>query len=359
MKVGILTFINAYNMGAVLQGFALQKKINAFDHVECELIDYVNEGIRKQYQFPRPRDIIHTPKNSVMRALSSVLLRGRYKKIRGFAHSMKLSGPCDLSSYIECMNAYELIVVGSDQVWNPAIIGNDLAFFLKDVQTKAISYSASIGVAALEERDRKEYTELLKKFCAVAVRENSAKELLTSWGMQDVRVTCDPVFLLDLSDWEKIAVLPTEKEPYILVYKINNCTEMLKYARALSKHMGMKLVYIPSNFSEVIPADYQLTVSPEEWLGWIGNASYVITNSFHCTAFCIIYNRNFAVEVDRRNNANSRLTQLVQSFNLGDRIMSTHDRLILDQIDYSEYQRQLDAYRSPSIQYLSKHLEGY
>lgn len=355
MKVGILTFINAYNMGAVLQGYALNKKLNSYDNVECELIDYVNENIVRQYAFPKLSEFLTFPKRSVARCLSRIAFAGRYKQISRFAHSLEMSPRCTKENFVRIADRYDVIVVGSDQVWNPAIIGDDTAFLLDGVKTGKTSYAASIGLGELGEERRKIYQPLLEDFRSIAVRENSAAEILKSWGIERVNVTCDPVFLLDASQWSQLAE-PTQKGKYIFVYKINNCRSLIKYARELSKKTGLPVVFYMNDVRGGGRGRHLKSVTPREWLGLIKNAEYVVTNSFHATAFSIIFKRNFAVEILKKNNANSRIEQLLGSFELEDRVIDEKCSIVYDDIDYSDFDRKISDYRKTSIDYIESNI---
>ena len=91
-------------------------------------------------------------------------------------------------------------------------------------------------------------------------------------------------------------------------------------------------------------------------MGYIKNADYVITNSFHGTVFSIIFRKNFYVIKNKNpNHDNSRLINILSLLGIKNRLVEEEDMLnILDDIDYSNIEPKLKVMRDSSRQYICK-----
>jgi len=197
----------------------------------------------------------------------------------------------------------DIYIVGSDQVWNYSDqyqpYSNKIqAYFLnfgnKDVCR--IAYAASFGRDSYGKNLRKYVTPFLKKFSFISCRETQGVEICKSMGISS-KLTLDPVFLNKKEDYLSIIkdLKPLENEKYFLLYLLGNATEInYELIDKFASDNECKIVCIPgkgfhqTKYEEIFP-------TPEEWLWYMNNAQYIVTNSFHGTAFSIILNKNFAV----------------------------------------------------------------
>lgn len=113
-----------------------------------------------------------------------------------------------------------------------------------------------------------------------------------------VSVVLDPVFLLSAADWHEIVQEPHIKTPYIFCYLLGSNKEQHERAIKIAKENSCKLVTIPylNGYNQLDDnfGDIQISAaSPQEFLGLIENAAGVVTDSFHATAFSVIFNRPF------------------------------------------------------------------
>ena len=271
MKIGILTFHNADNYGAVLQCYALQEHLKKqYPNDEVYVIDYKNALIEHSYRVLGLRRSLFG--NFTQFFYLPIALKKR-KHFKDFKNKYLNLGTSDLS-------AYDVIYYGSDQIWNTSLTNVDLTFFGKGFNGKKIAYGASDG-GEMEFSD--EIKDLLNSFESISVH---------------VSAVSDPVFFLSKEDWLKIAVLPKERN-YVLAYKISDRPDFDEQAEKLGKQLGKKviqIVYVKSlrklfyrkqHFAEAI--------SPEQFVGYFANADYVITTSFHGTAFSILFEKPFYV----------------------------------------------------------------
>lgn len=246
---------------------------------------------------------------------------------------------------------------GSDQIWNEI---NDTLFdpiyFLQFVNdsTKRFSYAASGTISYPFSKDVENIViPWIKSFNKIAVREDTLKQHLQTTIKTEVNHVCDPVFLLDKKEWlsltEKKNVTPI-KHPYIIVYAIGDDCTPYKKARELGDKLSLP-VYAISWF-KCPYANRTLRCTPYEFLKYIADAKYVITNSFHGTAFSIIFNREFWV--CDTSVANHRLLSILEKIHLRNRLLKIDNQICMDdEIDWNDVQIRICDFINYSKKYLN------
>ena len=267
----------------------------------------------------------------------------------------------------------DILIVGSDQVWNP--FGTEDAYFFgfaPDHNGK-IAYAASIGTNSVSHAYLEHFTPLLNRFDFISVREESAKEILQQYVDKPIKVALDPTLLLTRDEWDKIAVQPAVPQPYIFVYLLGEKREHRRLIKKYAKTLGLKIVFLPHvhfrfNPADCFFADYNLyDVGPREFVGLIKNAEMVITDSFHGCVFSIIYQKKFWAlkrhKDSEKENMNSRLYTLFDSLGLQDRLIedesTEYDAKSLNrQIDYAHVEAKLNTLRKDSADFLLNAIES-
>lgn len=321
MKACITTFQSAYNYGAILQAYALQQYLDT-NFAKTVILDYHNEDIDKSYQKPSIQYFFKKPKHAIFKVIQHILYKGKHHKIDLFReHYLRLTKRYDEKNINEAEDEGDIFITGSDQVWNNMIIGYDNTYFLKFAKNKrTCSYAASFGISEIQTQFRAFYKAGLENIDYISVRENQGVTLVNKIAERDACLVPDPTLLLECEKWKKLIIKQNEKRRYILVYKITRAEKMLDFARKLSKKTGLPIVYIPNDLKDGIIGTVKFNVGPQEWLGYIDNAEYVVTNSFHGTVFSIIFNKRFFCEVSLKvNPSTSRLMSLLQIFDLEER----------------------------------------
>ena len=315
MRIGIITFHRAINYGAVLQTYALQKYLNISNY-DAEVIDYRCEHMENFYKTFTIKD------KSVKQIIRGMLnFKNTYKKKREFYRFLDQNVRMSTEVYdkfnIDKANLrYDKFITGSDQVFNFACSNFDKTYFLQFVKNcdNKLSYAASFGMKEIPDSYVKDYKSLLSTFSELSIRENAGQQIVKKLTGKDSELSVDPVFLLTAEEWEKLAKKPKLKN-YILIYKLNTSNLIFDFARKLSKLTGRKIVAL--NFDVVdqmktpdIKGVYSASV--EEFLGYIKYADYVVTNSFHGTAFSIIFHKEFYVEALQKDfKPNDRVESLL------------------------------------------------
>lgn len=348
MKVGILTFHDADNYGAVLQAFALKQAVSKY--AECCIINYNNETFHK----------VSNKKGIVQRIVT--ILHGnkqRKKKQRfdAFRHKY-LVGTDEVvldKDLCELNKSYDIFVSGSDQIWNLECSGKKDAYFLPFVENdmKKYSYAASFGTDKPELA--KEYIEMIAKFNKISVREESGVKFVTNRIGRECLQVVDPTLLLKESEWCDSLNLDDsiKREKYILLYEVLNGQNMERFAKQLSAKVGIPVYCITASNRIRRGMKVIRNAGPMEWIQLIKNSSYVVTNSFHGLAFSLIFNKQFFVELLPPPAAtNTRMVEMLKLVGLERRIIS--ETISDDEIDYSYVNLVIDEERKKSIDFMEQ-----
>ena len=354
MRVGIMTFNRAINYGAVLQSYALKKTILRLTD-ECEVINYKCDNIEKSaspfyIKSKKPKDIIVFLLQIFMRLKKN-------REFKKFTDRYLDTESCVLNckSIAQVKNRYDLIVLGSDQIWNYQITGLDANYFgvFAGDKTVKASYAASFGVSKIPESHLDDYTNYLSYIDIISVREPEGTRIVRELTNKNSYQHIDPVFLLSKNEWSHLISDASLMQDYILVYSINK-SECYSVAQKLSDLTGLKIVGLQVSLSERTKCKRVQTESPDEFLNWFYHARYVITDSFHGTAFSILFEKKFMVCTGGGAKERlSRQTNLLDILGLSSREYSGDIRLIDHEIDYLTVNRIIQNERSKSIEYLS------
>lgn len=318
-KVGILTFHDADNLGAVLQAYALKSVIEKECGAFAEIVDYKCKKIT---------DTKYVQKGTGIKSFIKYVPMSVYYKIkrRGFKKFRKEQLGCSKISYNketvkEIENDYNIFITGSDQVWNPECSGDDSTYVLDFVSNNAkkYSYAASIGNYDITKANN-EWIKSIEAYSGVSVREKSALEQLKELGI-NAQVHTDPVMLLSREEWETVMSKPLLKEKYVLVYLVLPDVNVMKKATEYAKEHNCRII---SNKKSI---EFIMHNSPSEFLAWINNAEYVFTNSFHGTAFSLIFDKPLYADTEMSDGSvNKRVKDLLdtaKSENLIDEMKSS------------------------------------
>ena len=199
------------------------------------------------------------------------------------------------------------------------------------------------------------YSELLKGFKYITVRERQGADLVRKLCNEEVPVVLDPTLLLKKSDWEEIiSNLPVPSKK-IVVYTLSRSDLLMNIADALSKETGLEIAVLNPRLRNIFSKTSAYTSGPEEFINLFMNAEYVLTNSFHGTAFAINFNKKFLVELPdgERGKLNSRIENILELLNLKDRYVNTMDlnKMYAD-IDWDNVNYILDIERNKSFSHL-------
>ena len=251
---------------------------------------------------------------------------------------------------------YDVFIVGSDQVWNPKITNNDANYFLDFLENdeKKYSYAASFGISKWEDSYMLDIKKLLKSFKLISVREKTAKNIIYSKLERKIFVNIDPVFLLTKDNWMNFVNKSiTKQKEYILVYTVGNPKYVYEYAKNLSKKYNYEILNIRYKISlknKSLNIGHTLyDIGPDEFVSLVANAKCIVTNSFHATAFSIIFNKDFYLELP--DKLSSRIEDLCIS--LGIKLDNNEIKEMIN-LDWKNINYRLENKRKESLEYIDK-----
>ena len=337
--VGILTFHGADNYGAVLQAYALSKWLT--DHgCHAEIADYRIPEYDQYRTFRGIRYYLGSPKTLVLDILSMASRRRRSVRFRSFRKQyLPISDRCWRSAgeLAQAADQYDVWICGSDQIWNPTKVGSELGVFLLDFAgpgNRKVSYAPSMGVSRPEPEEMAHFVRSLSGFHAVSVREADMAELFSPYVGAKIWETCDPVFLLGDGAYDSMDGKP-RLEPYVFLYVVGSAkanAAMIRSAETYSERHGLRLYYIIDGNRVMfrVRGKSFFGCSPEEFLSLIRQAEHVISNSFHATAFSLLFKKSFVTY--RKTGTAGRMGHLLERFGMTDRLCGESDDIgpILD-----------------------------
>ena len=342
MIIRTITCHDVYNYGASLQAFALQEYLKMLGH-DVKVINYQPNYLSKKYNPwyispSSPRAFSYARKSILFHILYTIYRIpkflyswGRIKQFKEF-NDKYLDCTSIYKSYSELKNNppfANIYIAGSDQIWNSYLPnGRDAAFYLAfgSEKIKRISYAASLGISYVDKNSLPNIKQWLKNFSAISVREFSAVGLLNNLGYYSTQVV-DPVFLLSANQWKSIFTNHKKYDKYknyILVYDLHyDYPDLVDFAKYCASEYKSKIVSI--NNSRRCPyADINIRkLDPFGFLSLVYNAKHVISNSFHATAFSILFHKPFSVFYHHNNI--SRLKDLLEQLDLLERLNPTKD----------------------------------
>ena len=380
MKIGIVTFHSAHNYGAVLQAWSLQEYLKQQGH-EVEIVNLRLNVIDRIYRltYKTKRKVCSNQTvNNLVNSLYYYVRRGSYwikeprknEKYCKFEHFIKHKLPVtkEVNTLEELQRQslhYDALIAGSDQIWNATMMkGINSAYFLQFGNEDAlrISYAASIGTDEIPPQYRMLFQRYLKDFDYISVREKKAREQVMQLTDQPVDLVADPTFLLKRQDFDRIRKKPKTSGKYIYVHNVHlqRVDESLNsVAEEMSKRLGLPIIH---NWAQKVYANEagHFTGGIEEFVGLVSEAEYVITNSFHCTVFAIIYNRNFITVPHFKNP--DRMRNLLEDLGISEHLIDSGSKspknLSELAIDYEDVERRRSAMGDHAKEFLKTALAG-
>lgn len=304
MKIGILTFHKALNMGAALQASALLCYVQELGY-DAEIIDFL------------PNNEI--PNNSLvykmLRYIKHLFFYKNYRigkcKCDNFKKFYKNNYRLSKNTYygdIDMLTAkgvYDILISGSDQILNTTLTGNSYSYYMTfDNTATKVSYASSLGRINISEKEVQLIKEELPKFSSLSFREKSASETVKALTGLEGEVVLDPVFLMDSNYWsQKCNEHLQVPEKYILVYTMENSQGLKTVVEEIRKEFKLPILLINGSGTKIdVEGIEDKTCGPCEFLRYFRDAELIITNSFHGTAFSLIFDKKLVcIEHSKRN----------------------------------------------------------
>ena len=363
-KIGILTFHRAFNYGAFLQCYSLKRYLEGNGY-SVDVIDYWPNGHASAYNYFNTEFFKRQSLIRKIRYLLTFLVSFRRKFVRFEKIKRLQTRYFNLDRNVKFVFGeqlkslkYDYILYGSDQIWWKSRLENYIGFDTVywgqyvDSSIKKVSYAASMGIIDLTDADKTCIDDWLSSFHKISVRENELRNHLREFTNHNIDLVCDPVFLTRKSDWEEC--LSSIKLPlrYVLLFNLMHSAEARVVADKVAKDLNCEVVEISSM---VLPwrfgKDLIQTADPFEFLYAIANAEFVISSSFHGTAFSVIFEKQF-YSIGMQNNS-GRVASLLSILGIPERMISQAAQVNTeDKIDYCIVKSPLQNYIKTSEDFL-------
>lgn len=354
------------NYGSALQAYALQAYISKLGY-DVELIDYLYPNAAHKKSIPLKKRLKHF----LYEQLFYWPLHRKAKRFESFystyyrCSDRLFTSPDSLKAYDY---PYDVLVTGSDQVWNPVHVLSDTVFFLSFAhsETPTIAYAPSFSVAAIPEK----YTEIIRPYIEtydhISVREKSGLNIVKRLTNKEVALVCDPTLLLTKEEWGALAELSTctIDGPYILVYVLNYAynpyPDINRVIAEVQQRLDLPLILLDApvldmNFKN---ARFIKDAGPLEFLHLMKNASFVITTSFHGTAFALNFGIPFYSVIRDRSGFDTRMIDLIDAVEADRAILYNRpiDKPLT--MDYTPIEKSLEILRKHSQMFIKNSLKA-
>jgi hypothetical protein len=346
MNIVILTFYSAHNYGALLQCYALSKIVEDSGHS----VTVLNIPLKKKHRL-----------KELFRVIAMTFQTNKFRK-KFLPPKTKI-----FNSYEDLRINYpkaDLYIVGSDQVWNPDITKSlyEVFFFnfLNDDQ-KRIAYAASFGIEQWPEDLRTDpIKKYLSRFEGIGIRENEGVDICEQSFNTKAKLVIDPTLLL--SDYSKLIKENNRiNQDSIVCYKYSYDMGFERFIEELSNIMLKSYTILNKvSFKFDSNANYIPFPTVNRWISEIYSSSFVVTDSFHCMVFAILFKKPFLVFAADPKRI-SRIISLLKQLDLDERFYFRYEDVFKDnkwkkEIDYEVVFKKLEPLISDSFDFLNNFL---
>ena len=359
MKIGILTFHNAHNFGGCLQAYALKEFLKT-QGADVSVINYRNEKVFNlypkklkakiiPYDFKHPNQLIKKIKLNRDYRFGRKEWMSQYKKFTRFIDDFILEGNSVVVNKEDVSKLdIDVFVAGSDQIWNKQLSGGlDKIYLLNfDTRAKKVFYAASSGSDGIDEIDLKTFEDAFSKENKyVSVREPTLANFIKQQYNREVLSAVDPCFLLTSNQYVNLFSLDRSNEKkqkkYLFAYFISERNKRIReMVYVIANALGLEIIEFHYRKGKDLNKKYQTSdMGPEDFLKYIYNAEFVVTNSFHGTVFSILFKKQFYSVYD----VDARKTNLLEEIGLSKRHIKTfedidlNDTVNFDNVDLNKY----------------------
>ena len=353
-KIGLITMHRGVNFGSALQTYATVKLLQSLEK-ECDVIDYVYPSfwhilkrVGDENKFTH-RFVLLQKIFANFRLLSFVLAvrfcikrmikSKQEKKFESFINKLPKTAPCSRRNVAQKTASYGIFMTGSDQTWNPRYVHTDYSFLLDFVPEglPKISYAASFGASKMLPQYKEAYAKYLCQYDCMSVREKSGVSLVQELTGKDACHVLDPTLMLDFHQWQVLNKNNLNLPPrfifcYILTYVFNPGSKIFPFIFHVANLLNCKVVFYGSL---QVPDDEYIVLndmSPEEFIECYSKAEFVITTSFHGTAFSVNFEKNFFTILNPNQTSDDRVKGFLKAVQLESR------GILLDSINYTDIQ---------------------
>lgn len=359
-KVGILSTQRHANWGSALQCYALVKKLNDLGY-DAEIIDYFPEDVTVHGQLKRLKSKSPKLKNPILHLAAILAFWVSYvNKKRVFDKFIKKHLKMTKKTYhqakdIGSSDPYEdIYCCGGDQTLNGFKV-LDVFDNLPDEVIK-VCYSSSFGKVLFEEDEYAHEKESLSRFHALSCREDSGTRIMQEMGFSNAKWIIDPAFLLTKEEWEPLISKKYQNKRFIVAYNLHHDKKIEEFEKQLSKKYNLPIINICVQWFEFYRyGKFLWCPSVQDFLSLLLNAEFVLSDSFHATAFSLIFHKKFLTVVP--DKVGTRIESISHLFSVEDRIIKWDDDkdyllIINNEIDYERIDKIVASERKKAFEYI-------
>ncbi len=366
-RVGIIT-IQGNNYGATLQAAALNYFLNSKGYA-AENLDY-NDLSRVRNSLSAKQKIVNDLWTKVfLRFFIGNKKNAKFEAFRKENIRFSFGRWRSKDALLKAVPKYDVYVSGSDQIWNPDVMRDDYNYLLAFAPEGAnkVAYASSFGKSKLPDGKKDVYKKYLSEFNSIAVRENSGKAIVQELLGYEPTQVVDPTLLLNKTEWATLTKYKETQEKYVLCYYMPGdkvvTNAIKKLSNALAKQNGLKIVNLGlKEYYKFVPnMDCRVDAGPADFVNLFMGAEYVVTNSFHGTAFSTNFGKKVYVpinkELDSTKARHIRMVDYLKSIGMeGSVIPVGSDGAVPDvssvMFDYGKVSAIIQELREHSVEYL-------
>lgn len=348
MKVCIVTVYNSVNSGSFWQAKALGL--------------YLQKIGTEVYYYKRKNDLNSSSnkliqKIKILKALLKDGIDGAQNQIKIYKEFSKLQKEFNIiNKKATIYKEIDCFILGSDTIWNL-----ESSYFFKNYEiyfggifknTKKITYAASVGNTTYEKfANNYQISQMLADIKYISVRDKETYNIVKKLSIDDVKIVCDPTFLLTKEDYRKIESVPKD-EKYIFLYLFSPLSQI--QIEELQKFAKEKKLKIINGIKKEAYCDKYITNSPYTFLNYMLYADFVITDTFHGTIFSVNLDKEF-ISINRQKK---KVNDFLIRMNLKDRLINEKDNMfniLMKKVNYNNCAK--EKFRKESQKFIEKSLK--
>lgn len=368
MKIGILTFHRAHNYGAMLQAFALRKVLIRKGY-DVEFISYRQFHIEHAYKtwiwkVDKTKGFIYNFKIFISNVLTFYRRKKRSKAFNIFAsHYLPESYKYTREDLLKSELNYDVVVFGSDQIWTTRFMGTFDEVFWGNIHLKKgrkIAYAPSMELKSVSEKEKEFIRKNIRNFDSVSARETQMAELLEGITNISVQTVVDPTLLCRKDDYEELILSSKHipQGPYVLVYQVGHYKQVKDIALEVANQLNCPILEIGSDVLLHNDATYRDGYGPADFVALIYHATFVVSGSFHGTAFSVNFHKPFySVLISGIDSRAISFLSQIGLMDCGIRTASDVNVQSVMNIDYVKVDSKLEEMRNASMAYIDQSLK--
>ncbi len=366
LRVYGLTYDHTFNYGSSLQACALARTIEntivGGERCSYQLIPVCEIALADMAEEGRERRANATPINRLKMEIFRLIYKSHKALFASFEKRhlrfVDMKSLEELPSLNERCDAF---VCGSDVIWNSQFNFVTPYYYLDFAKKYKFSYAASFGRAEIDDEELETIREHILALNDVSCRERSGCAIVEERIGRPAELVVDPVLLMKRDEWDEIAEKRRGEGKYIFVYATHVIPAMEEFLADLKRKTGMKIVRAAFEVKHFVKWHILRMQKPDRWLRQLRDAEVVVTNSFHATAFAVLYHKKFFTFAKGEKNEGIyvRMNDFLREVGLENRLLNkAPEKPDLSEIDFSGADRAVEKMREDSMAFLRRNLEA-